>query len=28
MILRTMGEIADDPELMAIYRDRVLVFCK
>jgi len=24
MILRTMGEIADDPELMAIYRERVL----
>ena len=24
MILRTMGEIADDPDLMAIYRERVL----
>ena len=24
MIMRTMGEIADDPDLMAIYRERVL----
>ena len=24
MIMRTMGEIADDPDLMAIYRERIL----